>query len=103
MKPDRRHRSIIRDINALIRDDNGGISLSRVGLLLGQGLAVTLILENGADIIANWDSLLVLFMVLVAPDAIRKVAVMKYNGDNSYEPRYRSQKGQSTTRDLSRE
>ena len=108
-----RKASIRRDVNDLVRDDRGRVSPARIGLLVGQWLAIKLILENGAAIIANWDSLLVLFLVLTAPDVLRKIASMKYNGnsmEHSHEPRQRKKfssgrKGQDEefVRDLSRE
>ena len=75
-----RKPSIRQDINDLVRDESGFVSTSKIGMLIGQWLAITLILKHGAEIIANWDSLTVLFSVLVAPDSIKKLIQMKYGG-----------------------
>lgn len=80
--PERRKASIRRDLNDLVRDDEGHLSPTKIGVLVGQWLAVKLILENGAAIIANWDSLTVLFSVLVAPGMFIKLVNMKYGGGN---------------------
>ena len=77
-KPDRRHGTIRRDLNDLVRDESGGLSPTKIGTLVGQWLSVKLILEHGSEIIANWDSLTVLFMVLIAPEIAKKALNMKY-------------------------
>lgn len=74
-------KSILRrDLNDLVRDESGRLSPSKVGTLAGQWIAVKLILEHGAVIIANWDSLTVLFSVLIAPELFKKLMHMKYGG-----------------------
>lgn len=82
---ERRKRNIRRDINDLVRDESGSVSPSKVGTLVGQWLSVKLILENGAAIIGNWDSLLVLFGVLIAPEMIKKLLNMKYGNGHAKE------------------
>ena len=67
-----------RDLNDLVRDESGRLSPTKIGTLVGQWLAVKLILENGKEIIANWDSLTVLFSVLIAPEIFKKLLNMKY-------------------------
>ena len=72
-----------RDLNDLVRDESGRLSPTKMGTLVGQWLSVKLILENGKEIIANWDSLTVLFSVLIAPELFKKLLNMKYgNGKN---------------------
>ena len=100
---ERRKLSIRQDINDLVRDGYGRLSPARIGLLVGQWLSVKVILEHGSEIIANWDSLLVLFTVLVAPDVLRKLITMKYSQGYDDDSRYRSRKGKELIRDLSRE
>ena len=78
MKPERRHSVLRRDLNDLVREESGRLSPTKIGTLVGQWIAVKLILENGATIIANWDSLMVLFMVLIAPEMFKKMLNMKY-------------------------
>ena len=70
--------SIRKDLNDLVRDEKGMLSPVKIGLLVGQWLAVKLILEHGAEIISNWDSLVVLFSVLIAPDVLKLIVRMKY-------------------------
>lgn len=65
-------------MNALVRDESGGLSLTKIGTLIGQWLAAKVIVENGKEVIANWDSLLVLFTVLIAPELFKKMVNMKY-------------------------
>ena len=72
-----------RDINDLVRDESGGLSLTKIGTLAGQWLAVKLIIENGKDVIVNWDSLTVLFTVLIAPELFKKMMNMKYGNGHA--------------------
>lgn len=81
MGAERRRGSILRrDLNDLVRDESGRLSPTKIGTLVGQWLSVKLILENGTAIIANWDSLTVLFSVLIAPELFKKLMNMKYGG-----------------------
>ena len=75
---ERRQSVLRRDLNDLVRDESGHLSPSKIGTLAGQWLSIKLILENGAAIIANWDSLTVLFSVLIAPELFKKLMNMKY-------------------------
>ena len=75
---DRRNSGLRRDLNDLVRDESGSLSPTKIGTLVGQWLSVKLILEHGAAIIANWDSLTVLFTVLIAPELFKKLMNMKY-------------------------
>jgi len=75
---ERRGSVLRRDFNDLVRDVDGTLSLTKIGTLIAQWLSIKLILENGAAIIANWDSLLVLFSVLLAPGAVKKITEAKY-------------------------
>ena len=77
---ERRGSVLRRDLNDLVRDESGRLSPTKVGTLVGQWLAIKLILENGSAIIANWDSLTVLFSVLIAPELFKKLMNMKYGG-----------------------
>lgn len=75
---ERRSGVLRRDLNDLVRDDTGHLSPAKIGLLVGQWLSVKLILEHGAAIIGNWDSLIVLFSVLIAPEMVKKMLNSKY-------------------------
>lgn len=79
MTDDRRKSILRRDLNDLVRDQSGHLSPAKVGTLIGQWLAVKLILQHGSEIIANWDSLTVLFGVLIAPELFKKLLNMKYS------------------------
>lgn len=83
MTEERRQSTIRRDLNNLFRDESGALSGTKIGTLIGQWLSVKLILENGHEIIANWDSLTVLFMVLIAPEIFKKWLNMKFGGDST--------------------
>lgn len=81
-------RSILRrDLNDLVRDESGRLSPTKIGTLVGQWLSVKLILTHGSEIIANWDSLTVLFSVLIAPELFKKLMNMKYGDANSSIPK----------------
>ena len=69
-----------RDINDLVRDEQGNLSPTKVGLLIGQWLAIKMILQHSDSLISHWDSLTALFMVLIAPDIFKKMFNMKYSG-----------------------
>ena len=75
---DRRKEGLRRDLNDLVRDREGRLDPVKIGTLVGQWLAVKLILENGSIIVLNWDSLTVLFLVLTAPEMFKKLVNMKY-------------------------
>lgn len=82
---EKRKSVLRRDLNDLVRDESGHLSPTKIGTLVGQWLSVKLILENGGAIIANWDSLTVLFSVLIAPELFKKLMNMKY-GNGKHEP-----------------
>jgi hypothetical protein len=87
-KPEQRGSILRRDLNDLVRDDSGHLSPAKIGLLIGQWLAVKLILQHGSEIIANWDSLAVLFSVLIAPEMFKKLVASKYgNGTGTGAPK----------------
>lgn len=77
---ERRSPSVRRDLNDLVRDDKGKVSNTKIGTLLGQGMAIKLLWDNGTAIIANWDSLTVLFAMLIAPELFKRLMNLKYGG-----------------------
>ncbi len=81
-----RTQNLRRDINDLVREDDGRLSAEKIGMMVGQWLAVKLIVENGSIIVTNWDSLTVLFLVLIAPATFVKLAGMKYGGGGNGAP-----------------
>lgn len=98
---DRRKAGLRRDFNDLVRDESSSLSPTKIGTLVGQWLAVKLILEHGAAIIANWDSLTVLFTVLIAPELFKKLMNMKYG--NGHSSTTTSSVTDSTTRSVTKE
>ena len=76
---ERRVATLRRDLNDLVRDSEGNLSPTKIGLLIGQWLAVKLVLEHGEKIIANWDSLMVLFSILIAPEMFKKLLNAKFS------------------------
>lgn len=80
---ERRGSVLRRDLNDLVRDQGGRLSPTKIGTLVGQWLAVKLIIQHGSEIIANWDSLTVLFCVLIAPELFKKMLNMKYGNSDS--------------------
>lgn len=77
---ERRKSTLRRDLNDLVRDESGALSPSKIGTLIGQWLSIKLILEHGPEIIKNWDTLTVLFMILMAPELLKRLMRHKYEG-----------------------
>ena len=92
--------TIRKDLNDLVRDEKGMLSPVKIGLLVGQWLSVKLILEHGSEIIANWDSLIVLFSVLVAPDVLKLIVRMKYS--QPQEPKFKDVYSDTRTQNVTR-
>ena len=92
--------TIRKDLNDLVRDEKGMLSPVKIGLLVGQWLSVKLILEHGSEIIANWDSLIVLFSVLVAPDVLKLIVRMKYS--QPQEPEFKDVYSDTRTQNVTR-
>ena len=72
------YNTLRRDINDLVRDDRGKVSPFKIGGLIGQWLSVKLILQHGAELIKTWETLTVLFTVLIMPAVFRKVVESKF-------------------------
>lgn len=94
---DQRKAGLRRDLNDLVRDKEGRLDPVKIGTLVGQWLAVKLILEHGAAIILNWDSLTVLFLVLTAPEMFKKLVNMKYGAPTNGTTATTTTKTESTT------
>lgn len=79
--PEQRKSGLRRDINALFRDPvTGDISGSKLGTYVAQYIAAKLLLENSDDLISHWDSLAIMFTVLIAPLMWGKFIEMKFGG-----------------------
>lgn len=76
---DQRHGSgIRRDINDLVRSPDGKISGSKIGTYIGQYVSAHILLTHSDDLIDHWDSLAIMFTVLIAPEMWKSVMNMKY-------------------------
>ena len=76
----RRSSGIRRDLNDLVRSPDGKISGSKIGTYAGQYIAGNLLLTHADDLIDHWDSLAIMFTVLIAPEMWRMIMSMKYGG-----------------------
>ena len=84
MKPvEQRKNGIRRDINDLFRSEDGKISGAKIGTYIGQYISGHLLLTNAADVIDHWDSMAILFTVLIAPEFYKRMMVMKYGGGDT--------------------
>lgn len=77
---EQRKSGVRRDINDLFRDESGKISGTKIGTYAGQYISGHLLITNSTDVIDHWDSLAVLFLVLIAPEAYKKFLAMKMGG-----------------------
>ena len=77
---EQRHSGIRRDFNDLIRSEDGKISGSKIGTYIGQYISGNLLLTNATDVIDHWDSMAILFAVLIAPEFYKRMMTMKYGG-----------------------
>lgn len=68
-----------RGLNDLVRNPEGKVSESKVWANVGKCIAVYLLLRYPVDILGRYDTLLILFGVLVFPDIIKKMISMKYD------------------------
>lgn len=81
---DQRRSGIRRDFNDLVRDESGKISGSKLGTYAGQFISGKLLLTHSEDLIEHWDSLAIMFTVLIAPEIWRKFMAMKYGSGSGY-------------------
>lgn len=77
---DKRTQTWRRDLNDAVRDESGTISFSKIGTMAGQFIAGKYLLEHWEKVILNWDTLTILFSVLIAPELFKKLLNMKYGG-----------------------
>ena len=80
METERRQSGVRRNLNDLVRGDDGRISGSKIGTYAGQYLAGRALYLYTDDLIAHWDSLAVMFLVLIAPEMLKRIMAMKYIG-----------------------
>jgi len=98
---EQRKSGLRRDINALFRDPvTGDISGSKLGTYVAQYIAAKLLLENSDDLISHWDSLAIMFTVLIAPLMWGKFIEMKFGslgGGRSERVEHRESASTTTT------
>jgi hypothetical protein len=75
---EQRKSGIRRDINDLFRGPDGKISGSKIGTYAGQFIAAKLLLNNSDELIKHWDSLAIMFTVLIAPLLWGRFVEMKF-------------------------
>ena len=101
-KPEQRHSSgIRRDINDLIRGEDGKISGSKIGTYAGQYISGYLLLTSA--VLPSWDELAVLFTVLIAPEMWKMVLKMKYGSVPGGEGTVSQTDTQTSTRKVSKQ
>ena len=81
-RTERRHLSVRRDVNDLVRDESGHVSQYKVGSLLGMLTAWYLLIHHAETLIDHWDALVILLTILVAPNAFAKLINTKFGGAN---------------------
>ena len=72
---DQRHSPLRRDLNDLVRGEDGKISGSKIGTYVGQYISGYLLFTNP---LPAWDEMAILFTVLIAPEMWKMVMRMKY-------------------------
>lgn len=77
---EQRRSGVRRDLNDLVRDESGKISGSKIGTYAGQYIAGHLLISNSEYVIDRWDSLAVMFLVLIAPEFYKRFLAMKLGG-----------------------
>lgn len=80
MTVEKRRSGIRRDLNDLVRDESGKISGSKLGTYAGQYISGHMLLTNAESVIDHWDSMAVMFLVLIAPEAYKRFLAMKWGG-----------------------
>lgn len=99
--PEQRHSSgIRRDINDLVRGEDGKLSGSKIGTYAGQYISGYLLFTSPA--LPSWDELAVLFTVLIAPELWKLVLRMKYGNVVGGEGTVSQTDTQTSTRKVSK-
>tara|TARA_R110000868_G_scaffold262740_1_gene521449 strand:- start:157 stop:432 length:276 start_codon:yes stop_codon:yes gene_type:complete len=83
---ERRKSPMRRDFNDAIRDVNGRFSWPKLSVILGQLYSLYLIDYHKDDIIYQWDALLILLSVLIAPHILIRVIQSKFPVSASGKP-----------------
>ena len=76
----RRYPTWRRDLNNIVRDESGEISGTKIGTLVGQWIAAKYLLVHYEKVLQSWESMVILFSILIAPQMFLKLLNMKYGG-----------------------
>lgn len=97
---ERRADSIRTDLNNLFRGRDGKLSGSKIGTYAGQYIAGNLLLTHSTEVINRWDSMAVLFLVLIAPEAYKQALAMKWGGGNGGGTTERTDRSERTIKEI---
>lgn len=75
---ERRTQAWRRDLNDAFRDEMGRLSPSKIGSIAGQFISGQYLWVHWEKVISNWDTMTILFSVLIAPELFKKLLNMKY-------------------------
>ena len=81
-KPELRHANLRRDVNDLVRAEDGKVSEAKLWTNIGKGIAAYMLVYHTGYIVDRWDALAILLLILVAPDMVKKLLTLKYGGAN---------------------
>lgn len=79
----RRYPTWRRDLNNIVRDESGEISFTKIGTIIGQWIAAKYLLAHHDKVLQSWESMVILFSILIAPQMFLKLLNMKYGGVES--------------------
>lgn len=102
MNDARRKYGLRRDINELVRDESGKISGSKVGTYAGQIISGHLLIAHSEAVIPRWDTLAVLFLVLIAPEFYKRFMNLRYGGTSETSETSREKTTSSVTRETTK-
>lgn len=78
--PERRGSILRRDLNDLVRGDDGKVSQAKLGALVGQTAAAWMLFWFPERAMATWDVLTVLLLCLIAPQVLGRAATLRWGG-----------------------
>ena len=67
-----------RQFNEAFQNPDKSFSPAKSIAIIGQGICLWHLNIHFAELIAKWDSLLVILSFIVAPDLVKKIVNMKY-------------------------
>lgn len=78
---EQRRFGLRRDLNDLVRGVDGKLSGSKIGTYVAQYISAKILLAYVPPVtLPTWDTLAVLFLVLIAPEAYKQLMSMKWGG-----------------------